>query len=422
MGKSSMKKILYVEDDVLIARLYSEKLTAAGFEVAVAQDGLAAVQRLREFTPDLVVLDLLMPKLTGVDVLKFMRQQPALKNTRIIVFSNSFLSNLIEQVAHIGVEEALVKASVTPAQLVNIVHKTLDNPAHVLSAEELAAHLYGTAAAASITLTAKPTPAAPEPAPQSSAPVPAPVPAAPITPPADSDARVQKEFAGQSPAILSSVRQICRDFIDAGESPVEPRKLGDLRRKIGFVAQTLGLAGRHRLAQLCSALEALLFELEDRPAAITDSIRHTIAATVALLGERLRHNQPADADDRVPMKILVVDDDAVSSRAVVLALGRAKLAAVSVNDPFDGLKQLQQNAWHLVLLDVNMPGLDGIALCDQIRSLPLHQQTPVIFVTSQADFKTRARSALSGGNDLIAKPILPTELCVKVLSHLVKNG
>ena len=69
-----------------------------------------------------------------------------------------------------------------------------------------------------------------------------------------------------------------------------------------------------------------------------------------------------------------------------------------------------------------MPGLDGISLCDQIRGLPQHQNTPVIFVTSQADFKTRARSMLSGGNDLIAKPIMPTELCVKALSHLVKNG
>lgn len=422
MEKSSMKKILYVEDDGLIAKLYSEKLAASGFEVVVAQDGLAAVQRLREFTPDLIVLDLLMPKLTGVDVLKFIRQQPALKHTRIIVFSNSFLSNLIEQVAAIGVEEALVKASVTPTQLVNFVHKTLDNPAQVLSAEELAAHLYGPAAAASITLTAKPPAAAPEPAPQRSAPVPAPVPAAPISPPTDSDARLRKEFAGQSPAIVNSVRQICREFLEAGDSPMEPRKLADLRRKIGFVSQTLGLAGRHRLAQLCNALEALLFELEDRPATLTDSIRHTIAATVALLGERLGHNPPADVDGHAPMKILVVDDDAVSSRAVVLALGRAKLAATSVTDPFDGLKQLQQNAWHLVLLDVNMPGLDGLALCDQIRSLPLHQKTPVIFVTSQADFKTRARSVLSGGNDLIAKPILPTELCVKVLSHLVKNG
>ena len=412
-----MKKILYVEDDALIARVYSEKLVSAGFEVVLATDGLAAIQRLREFTPDLVVLDLLMPKLTGVDVLKFMRGQPALKDTRIIVFSNSFLSNLIEQVAHIGVEEALVKAAITPAQLVGIINHTLENPSRrFLTADDLAAHLAcsGEAILAPVRTAslapklATPNPGA-RPAPQSVA-----LPAF--------EAHAPNEFLGASPAIFASVRQICRGFLDAGQSPVEPRKLEDLRRKIGFVAQTLGLAGRPQLAQLCSALEALLFELEDKPATLTDSIRHTIVATVALLADRFEVATPEKSNGLVPWNILLVDDDAVSSRAAVLALGRAKLAATSVTDPFDGLKRLQENPYHLVLLDVNMPGLDGITLCDQMRGLPLHKKTPVIFVTSQTDFKTRARTLLSGANDLIAKPILPNELCVKVLAHLVKAG
>ena len=414
-----MKKILYVEDDALIARVYSEKLAAAGFDVVVAADGLAAVQRLREFTPDLVVLDLLMPKLTGVDVLKFMRGQPGLKETRIIVFSNSFLSNLIEQVAHIGVEEALVKASVTPTQLVGIINKTLANPAHpFLTAETIAAHLAGGGQAAP----APARPVAPEPKPAAPPVLPNPVPVESSAAPSDFEARARKEFQDQSPAILSGMRQLCREFLAAGDSPVEPRKLEDLRRKIGFVAQTLGLAGRPQLAQLCGALEALLFELEDKPATITDSLRHTIVATVALLADRFNEAAPEKNNVHVPWNILLVDDDAVSSRAAVLALGRAKLAATSVNDPFDGLKRLQENSYHLVLLDVNMPGMDGITLCDQMRGLPLHKKTPVIFVTSQADFKTRARTLLSGANDLIAKPILPTELCVKVLAHLVKNA
>jgi len=418
-----MKKILYVEDDALIARVYSQKLAEAGFEVVIAQDGLAAVQRLREFTPDLVVLDLLMPKLTGVDVLKFMRGQPELKNTRIIVFSNSFLSNLIEQVASIGVEEALVKSAVTPSQLVGIVSKTLEKPSQkFLTADAIAAHLAsgGQAPAPAVRpVVAKPKPAAPSrPAPPNPIAVPVPAPA----PPRDAEARTQKEFQDQSPAIINGLRQLCREFLEAGDSSVEPRKLEDLRRKIGFVAQTLGLAGRHQLAQLCGALEALLFELAERPANLTDSVRHTIAATVAVLVEQFDKAATPGQGSRGPLKILLVDDDAVTSRAVVLALGRAKLAANCITDPFEGLKLLRENSYDLVLLDVNMPGMDGLTLCDQMRGLPLHKKTPVIFVTSQADFKTRARSLLSGGSDLIAKPILPTELCVKALAHLVKLG
>jgi CheY-like chemotaxis protein len=416
-----MKKILFVEDDVLIARVYSQKLVAEGFEVILAQDGLEAVQRLREVKPDLVVLDLLMPKLTGVDVLKFMRQQPDLKDTRIIVFSNSFLSNLIEQVASIGVDEALVKASVTPSKFVDIINETLKKPPrNFLSPEAMVAHLGGQVSTPQPAGTALPA-SAPSAIAQSAPQPQATKPSATVTSHSDFEARARKDFFDQLPAILNSVRQICFEFLEAGNSPVEPRKLEDLRRKIGFVAQTLGMAGRHRFAQLASALEAMLYELHDKPATLTDSNRHTIASTVAFLAEQLDHATPENKQTLLPMKVLVVDDDAVSNRAVVLALGRANLAASSVADPFDALKRLQESPYSMVLLDINMPGLDGIALCEQMRRLPQHKKTPVIFVTGQSDFKTRARSVLSGGNDLIAKPIMPTELCVKALSHLLRN-
>ena len=203
-----MKKILYVEDDALIARVYSQKLEAAGFEVVIASDGLVAVQRLREYVPDLVVLDLLMPKLTGVDVLKFMRGQEGLKHTRIIVFSNSFLSNLIEQVAAIGVEEALVKASVTPNQLVEIVGKTLERPAQrFLTADDIAAHLAGDASGTPVT--GQVTVVSPKPNPVRVPPImtqsPVEVPANKPPSAADPELRAQREFREQSQAILNGM-------------------------------------------------------------------------------------------------------------------------------------------------------------------------------------------------------------------------
>src|SRR5882757_3917257 len=113
-----MKKVLFVEDNALIASIYSHKLSEAGFAVRVAEDGLEAMKLLLESKPDLVVLDLLMPKMTGVDVLKFMREHEELKSVRVVVFSNSFLSNLAEQAVAMRVEKALIKAAVTPARLI----------------------------------------------------------------------------------------------------------------------------------------------------------------------------------------------------------------------------------------------------------------------------------------------------------------
>ena len=393
-----MKKILFVEDDALIARVYSQKLAGEGFEVAVAEDGLAAMKRLPEFKPDIVVLDLLMPKFTGVDVLKFMRKHPDLKDTRVIVFSNSFLSDLVGQVAAVGVEEALVKAAVTPKRLIEVINRVLAGPPATLSDEALAARFSGATG-----LTAPPESKSPE---SESRP--------------ELSARIQREFTERVPIITRSVRRICEDFLNAANSPVESRKLEDLDRKIGFLTQMTGMAGRTRAAQLCSALEALLFELQEKPASITDSCRRTIAATVAFLAEWLEPGH-GEIDEAPLLPVLVIDDDAVSNRAVVLALGRANLPSRSSVDPFEALQRLGQNAYSLVLLDINMPGLDGITLCEKMRTLPLHKRTPVVFFTAEQDFKVRMRSILSGGNDLITKPVLPTELCVKVLTHVLRE-
>ena len=68
-----------------------------------------------------------------------------------------------------------------------------------------------------------------------------------------------------------------------------------------------------------------------------------------------------------------------------------------------------------------MPGMDGFDLCAKIRALPTNKTTPVIFVTSLTDFKSRAKSSLSGGADLIAKPFMFIELSVKALTYVMRS-
>jgi CheY-like chemotaxis protein len=65
--------------------------------------------------------------------------------------------------------------------------------------------------------------------------------------------------------------------------------------------------------------------------------------------------------------------------------------------------------------------MDGFELCRRLRTLPGYQKTPVIFVTSHSDFESRARSKLSGGDDLISKPVFPMELAVKAVAQLLKQ-
>jgi CheY-like chemotaxis protein len=407
-----MRKILLVEDDALVARIYSRKLSEQ-FEVAVAEDGVAAMQRLKDFKPELVVLDLLMPRLSGMDVLKFMRQQPATKATKVIVFSNAFLDQVDQEVAGLGIEEVLSKGATTPALLIEKINSVLQRPDNQETPTPSA--------------TTEPKPVDANPAFQPAVPAPA----KPAPRPgqsfvksesaADFRHRIRRDFFEQIPAISESSRQTLKKFLEASDPHTRMTELEALSRKIRFLNQMTGMAGCYRISQLANALEALLYELQEKPAVLNESLRHTINSTVHLLVEWLQTADRPDEQCLSPTTVLVVDDDAVSNRAVVFALSRASVTAKSVTDPFKALEQLKVNSFDSILLDINLPGISGFTLCEQMRNLPLHKNTPVIFITGHAEFEKRAREMLNTGDDFISKPILPMELTVKITAHVLRR-
>jgi len=120
-----MKTIFLVEDDAVVVHVYRAKFVREGFRVEVAEDGLVALKLLPAVKPDIVVLDLMMPKLNGVDVLKYIRAHPDLKATPVIILSNAFMTSLAREAAAIGAEKALLKSSCTPGQLVGVINNLL---------------------------------------------------------------------------------------------------------------------------------------------------------------------------------------------------------------------------------------------------------------------------------------------------------
>ena len=114
-------------------------------------------------------------------------------------------------------------------------------------------------------------------------------------------------------------------------------------------------------------------------------------------------------------------DSASSSTTNTSALSRARVNARACEDPLVALELMAKQKFDLVLLDIEMPQMNGFETCRNLRQLPGYEATPVIYVTSHADFESRAKSILVGANDLIAKPIFPIELAVKAVAHLVRR-
>ena len=117
------KRILLVEDDVFVSDIYSRELKKAGYEVTVAGDGLEGIEKTKTDEFDLILLDIMMPKKTGIDVLKEIRTPTAkAKDTPVYLLTNLGQGSIIKQAIDIGAQGYLLKARVLPSQVLQAVN------------------------------------------------------------------------------------------------------------------------------------------------------------------------------------------------------------------------------------------------------------------------------------------------------------
>ena len=121
-----MTKIAIIEDDQVINQMYRMKFEAAGFDVATASDGEAGVAIVKKFHPDLILLDLQMPNMNGVDALSLIRALPSHKQTPVIVLTNLGEEEAPDGLRKLGVHSYIVKADFTPRQVVERVKHALN--------------------------------------------------------------------------------------------------------------------------------------------------------------------------------------------------------------------------------------------------------------------------------------------------------
>src|SRR5687768_13607034 len=102
-------RLLIVEDDAIVRRIYAQKFSVAGFDVITVPDGESALREIKTNPPEIVLLDLMLPGVNGVEVLKQLRALPATSQTPVVVFSNSFLSNVVEAAWKAGATKCISK-------------------------------------------------------------------------------------------------------------------------------------------------------------------------------------------------------------------------------------------------------------------------------------------------------------------------
>jgi two-component system phosphate regulon response regulator PhoB len=119
-------RILLVEDDRFLRRAAEASLRQRGFAVTVAADGEEALVKVRAEIPDLILLDLLMPKVTGIEVLRALRAEEATKGIRVLILSNSSREQDLQAIKELGVTDYLVKANLSLQELGDRVAQLLE--------------------------------------------------------------------------------------------------------------------------------------------------------------------------------------------------------------------------------------------------------------------------------------------------------
>lgn len=119
------KKILIIEDEEIILNLLQKKLAQEGYEVSTASNGYEGLEKIKKEKPDLILLDIIMPKMGGFEVLEEMRKDNDLKNIPVIVVSNSGQPVELDRAQELGAKDWLIKTEFDPQEVVEKVRRIL---------------------------------------------------------------------------------------------------------------------------------------------------------------------------------------------------------------------------------------------------------------------------------------------------------
>lgn len=120
-----MIKIAIVEDDAVISQMYRMKFEATGFKVEVADNGTRGIAMVDAFRPDIILLDIGMPEMSGDEALERIRKNPATKDTPVIILTNLGEEEAPKKLRDLGIHSYIVKADLTPRQVVTRVKEAL---------------------------------------------------------------------------------------------------------------------------------------------------------------------------------------------------------------------------------------------------------------------------------------------------------
>lgn len=124
MEEKTIKKILLIEDNSIIVKMYQRKFQMEGYEVETAYDGEEGLEKAKKIKPNIILLDVMIPKIEGLEVLKKLKGDQSTKHIPVVILSN-LAGEEVKRGLQLGAKDYLVKSEFTPAQVVEKIKNAL---------------------------------------------------------------------------------------------------------------------------------------------------------------------------------------------------------------------------------------------------------------------------------------------------------
>ncbi len=366
------KRVLLIAEDRLLNHLYRARFEAAGFQVDAARSGSAGLKLAADHRPDAIVLDPLTSSPEVPEVITRLRAETATQSVPIITLPTN-RPQFTEAAQNAGATCSLSRAANPIASAIDAVETSLGlDPTSALQKN--------------LTFQAE-------------------------------DAWL-KQGLQSAPDAINLMRQTLHN---AARDPRDVAALREFLQRIHNFTEQMSLLGQRTVFHFGCALEALAHDLVKLPSQCNPSTLRTLGQAVDFLNILIAEKNRGKTREPSSAQVLVVDDEDGARKIISAGVQTVGLKTSAAATPSTALNALSAEVFDLIFLDVGMPEMNGFDLCAKIRSLPMHEKTPVVFITGMATFQNRVQSNLSGGNDFVGKPFNISELAVKALVWVFKG-
>jgi len=332
------KKILLVDDDEFFIEFERSFIQRKHFEILEARNGSEALEVIRKHNPDLVLLDLYMPGMDGLEVIARMRAEGYLE-IPVIVVSNEQSMEKIRELKEAGAGDYLTKP-IDIDELVLKVNKFLNETVR-------------------------------------------------------SDRRLPVSIKLKYRALDELLSGESRDLSTTGIF-VRTRKNLEVGNLVELFLYSTEDADAEPIRLMGEVVRTVENDREEGAGLKFINLRQE---SIELIRQLLESEQK-----RVSVDVMALDDDKLILEMLRDGLTEAGWSVKTMTDPMEALKSLNDLDPSLILLDVNMPNMNGIEFCETFRKNAKHENTPFIFISSQVDKETIMRARKSGATFFIAKP------------------